>query len=172
MNLLKIGAEFRALDELLEEANGDISTDGAEAAVVGWFESLTADEASKLDGYFYYIQTLEMEAEQARKLAKELSDKARTRESRIEWLKTRMLTYLTMANRKDAITASGHKISVQKNTTRPLVYGETFTPDDVPEQFLKRTVELDAAAIRKALKDGPLPFVKLGEAGQHIRLKA
>lgn len=172
-SLFNIEADLLALDQLIEEREGDISDPAVESAVVAWFESLKEDEGRKLDGYCFWIKALEGEAKTAKAEADNYAAKARSRENRAKWLKDRLKLHLELTGQKKIETPKLHTISIVANGgSLPVVLSLDFKIDDVPSQFVKVTKSIDTDAVRIELQAGnQLPFATLGPRGQHLRIK-
>lgn len=172
--LFEIGAELQAPDALLDDLGGDVSDPEVGAAVDLWNASLVADEDHKLEAWVGYVRQLEMEAAVAREEAERFSAKARSRESRIDWLKGAMKKHLELTGRTKATTVAGRTIAVQKNGGKaPLAWTTaSVSPDIVGEEFVRVSREVDTDKVRAELEVGrQLPFAKLEERGTHLRIR-
>jgi len=170
--LFAITSEFQALDAILEECQGDVTDPRAEDAVNAWVQELQADESAKLDGYVAYINKLTMESERARLMAAQYAEAAKTRERRVEWLKSRMIEHMTTTGRKSIETESGYTISVQANGGSVPLILEPVDLTQIDSAFTMTKIELDKEKVREWLADGlSLPFAKLGERGKHLRIR-
>lgn len=171
MTLFDIGMELTALDQLCEEAEGNLERAPEISAVLAdWFDKLTNDESAKLENYCQYIRQLEIEASAARAEMEQFQKKATTRENRVKWLKDQMKGYLEMTKRERVTTAKSRVISIQKNGgVLPMEMGDV-DPKTIDPKFTK--LEVDRVAIRMALESGEaVGFAKLGERGRHLRIK-
>ena len=172
--LFQIGDDLVALDNLLDEIEGDLSrAPEIEPAVVAWFDSLANDEALKLDGYCNLLRQLDGEVAVAKAEAEQYQMKARTRENRIKFLKGRLQQHLERTKRTKVQTATGRTIAIQTNGGNPpVVLDPGLTPDLLPEQFVKVVRTIDTDAIRDELKaGGEVPGARLGDRGTHLRIK-
>ena len=169
--LFDIGNDLLAFDEILEQNEGEISDDEAGKRLDAWFTDLQNEQSRKLDNYVNYIRTLEMEAVASKAEAEQYLTKARVRENRVRFLKERMRSYLAMQGKKELITQTNRKITIQNNGgILPMIVEETTDPEKVPVEYTRK--ELDNAKIREALMKGiQLEFAKLGERGTHLRIK-
>jgi hypothetical protein len=173
-SLFDIGTELQALDQLLDERGGDISDTDVEAAVTQWFEQLAHDESRKLDNYYGLIRQLEGEAEVAKSEANTFRQKAQTRERRIAWLKSLLLTHLQRTNRTKVSTATGRTIALQANGGKlPLaVNWDLIDLDEIDPKFVTIKRELNQDAVRAALESGEeFIYAMIQERGQHLRIK-
>lgn len=170
--LFEIGADLVALDNLIDETGGELANPEVEQAVESWFKELAVAESTKLAGYCGYIHQLDMEAEAAKQVAAVYQSKAKTRESRIAYLKNRMKEYLTGTGRTKVQTADGQTIAVQKNGGKQPIEHDPIDPNELPDQFVKIVRQPDNDAIRKALEGGEvLPFSRLLPVGTHLRIR-
>jgi len=169
MKLFEITDEMlRALDTLVD-SDGEITPE-SEAALA----ELQKVEASKLDGYFYAIKKLEMEAAAAQAQLDQWKKKAESRKKAIEWMKAAVKTHLETVGADKVVTNNGNTFAVQKNGgKRPIVYpGGELDPINLPEEYTVVKVEVNTEKIRKELEAGiPLAFAELAEAGTHLRLR-
>jgi len=171
--IFSIGADLLALNDLLDETGGELTTPEADTAVSAWLAELHTEQAAKLDGYVGLIRTLEMEASAATAEAEQYAKKAGTRTNRVKWLKRRMKDHLEATGQLKATTVTGRVLAIQKNGgVFPLDLAETLRPDDLEERFRKVTVTIDTDAVRKALETGEaVPGACLRERGTHLRIR-
>lgn len=173
--LLEIGDDIRALDNLIEEAGGELSRPEVEAAFVALFEQLACEEAGKLDGCVNYIRRLESEVSLARSEADQYLQHARVREARIDRFKRFLIDYLNRTGRTKATTLTGRTVAVQANGGKPPVrLVESIDPATVPDHLVQVKRLLDIEAIRRGLEEGDPDAKKiamLAERGQHLRIR-
>jgi hypothetical protein len=171
--LFEIGSEMAALDALLDEVAGDVSDPAVDAAVTQWQAELAADEARKLDGYVNYLKQIEMEAAASRAEAEEYLARAKTREARAAFLKSRMVAHLFATGRTSAKTATGRTVAVQANGGKlPVLIDPGVDVDAVDPRFVATRREIDRDMVRESLEAGDvLPFARLGSKGSHLRVR-
>ena len=171
--LFAISDDLLALNDLLEQLDGDVTNPEVDAAVTKWFAELASDESKKLDGYAGYIKQMEMESVAAKAEADQWAAKARTRDNRVKWLKERVKVYLELTGRTKATTDTGRTFAIQNNGgVVPLIIAELTDPKTVDPKFQKVTYSFDSEAIRQALADGgTLDWARLEKRGTHLRLK-
>lgn len=120
----------------------------------------------KACGYVNVIKQLDMEAKQAKEVAKMFSDKAKVRENNIK----RMKDVLKMAMEsmdQETMAAGAFTIKLQKNGgLQPLVID-----GEVPQNMTKVIVEPDGDKIREFLKDNKCEWAHLEERGKHVVIK-
>ena len=172
--LWELTAEISRLNDVLEEAEGDLSKLGeSEAAVAAWLDALADEQAAKLDGYVMLIRKLEAEADAAKAEEAEWAAKRRAREARAAYLTARLKGHLEKTNQPKVTTAIGRLISVVKNGGAvPMAIKPGTDPAALPEEFVRYVPELDRAAVRAALEAGrELDFAELLPRGTGLRIK-
>lgn len=168
--LLDIIDDVRALEDLLDDVDGDIS--GAEEAVAAFLAENDADLATKVDNYAALIVECEARAALRKSEAKRMADLAKTDEARARWLKQRLQEALDAIG-ETRVDGPRYRVTVQANGGKAPV----CVPDDVdalPAAFVRTKVVRDADkdAIRKALESGAdVPGCSLGERGRGVRIK-
>ncbi len=168
--LLDIADDARALADLLDELDGDIT--GQEKAVQAFLDETGDAMTAKVDAYAGLIRQLEAFAATRKAEAKRMADLAKSDENRAKWLKERLLLAMDVIG-ETRIDGDRHRVSIAKNGGKvPVV-----VPDDVdalPDAFVRTVVKRDADkdAIREALEGGAdVPGCKLGERGRSVRIK-
>lgn len=169
--LYAIADDLIALNDILDEAEGDLSRCGeAEAAVTAAIDSLAVEQAAKLDGYLNLIRQLRMEAVAAQAERDQYAQKAALRLKRAEMLERRLKEYLEATGQARAQTASGRVLSIVMNggaLPLHLVEGKA-----VPPEYHQVVRQIDREAIRAALAAGKeLDFAELLPRGTHLRVK-
>ena len=173
--LLDIGDDLRALDALIEESGGELSTPEVEAAFVALFEQLVLEEGTKLDGCVNYLRRLESEVSLARAEAEQYQTHARIRENRIARFKAFLMEYLNRSGRTKVTTATGRTVAVQANGGKPPVrLVEAIDPASVPDHLVQVKRVLDMEAIRRGLEEADPEAKKiamLDARGFHLRVR-
>jgi hypothetical protein len=171
--LWDIGADGRALNDLIEECGGDVTDPRVSEAFDAMFLEVAKDEANKLEGYAQMIRMLETEAAVAKAEAEQFTMKARHRTNQVARMKERVKEYLESLGRTEAHTAKGRTFKIQKaGGVAPLVIDENYSPDEIDPKFVKVVKSIDGGAVRSALEAGePLAFARLGERGTYLALK-
>lgn len=120
----------------------------------------------KACGYVNVIKQLDMEAKQAKEVAKMFSDKAKVRENNIKRMKD-VLKMAMESTDQETMAAGAFTIKLQKNGgLQPLVID-----GEVPQNMTKVIVEPDGDKIREFLKDNKCEWAHLEERGKHIVIK-
>ena len=167
-SLFSISDDLEKLNELLDDCGDDAEQ---QELINQWLELLGEERDKKLDGYCALIAEMLARAEVRKAEAKRIMELAAADETRAKLLKDRLKWFLETHNLKKVETLR-YRLSLTKNSTRPLVVDPEINPTQLPEQYQKVSVEVNTTAIREALKQGEeLPFARLGDAGYHIRIK-
>ncbi|MBE9018572.1 siphovirus Gp157 family protein [Chroococcidiopsidales cyanobacterium LEGE 13417] len=165
--LFDISEDLEKLSGLLDLVEGD----DQQEIIEQWFEQLGEERDCKLDGYAALIGEMQARAEARKAESRRLAELAASDENKARLLKERLKWFLEKHQMKTLETAR-YKLSVVKNSTRPLVVNSHVAIATLPDEYKKISVELDTVAVREALKQGiDLDFARLGEAGTHIRIK-
>jgi hypothetical protein len=168
-SLYELTQEMKELDDLLERAENP--DDPAIFDAIQRALALHDERERKVDAYCSLIAELSARAAVRKAEADRLAENARRQESKVKALKLRLLeSFNTLGIGK--LETERFTVSVAKNGGLvPLEMDPTLDPATLPEKFQKITVSADNQAIRVALEAGPLEFAKLGERGQHVRIK-
>lgn len=137
-------------------------------AVLDTLEGLTGAIAEKLESLQIVIKTLEAD--------EKMFDEEEKRIKKIKATLGRRKKYITQYMYEavkilpdQKITSDHFKFAIVKNGgLAPLVFKEGAT---IPDDYLKVITEPDNEKIRKALADGSLDFVDLGERGTRLSVK-
>lgn len=166
--LFSISTDLEKLNELLDDCGDDAQQ---QELINQWLEQLGSERDTKLDAYAALISEMLARAAVRKAEAQRMMELAQVDENRARLLKDRLKLFFETHNLKTVETAR-YKLSLAKNSTRPLIVDPDISPTQLPEQFQKVSVEVNTTAIREALKQGEeLPFARLGESGHHIRIK-
>ena len=160
-SLFEIVNEFEELYELATDP--EVDSEVWETTL----EALTGELEVKSAGYVNVIKQLEMEAKQAKEIAKQFADKQKTRENHIKQMKDALL-YAMQNTGMDKVEAGNFTIKIQNNGgVQPLVIDGA-----VPDSYNKLIIEPDNDLIRKTLEEGKeLDFAHLEPRGKHIVIK-
>ncbi len=118
------------------------------------------------------IAEMSARAEVRKAEAKRLSELAAVDEKRARLLKERLKWFFETHNLK-AVETARYRLSVAKNGGKaPLILNDGITPTQLPERFVKVSIDPDTTAIREALEAGEqLDFATLGDRGTSLRIK-
>jgi len=170
--LYDIGSDLEQLRTAMESApDGEIP-----AELEAWFAGLEQEEGQKLDSYVGLIKQLIYEGKACEDEYKLWHAKALARGRAIDALEDRLKLHLERTKRKSITTPGLTKISLCKNGGKRPVTIFADVPDESPyfkDYFVAETViSPNREKIRQALEAGvELPFAKLEEPGQHLRIK-
>lgn len=153
-SLLSISADMAALNDLLSDAGGDISTPEVAVAIEAWEAELETDLLGKTDAYCRLVREIESRAQVRRDEAARLEALAASDERSAAALRDRLRFVLEMHGIERLDTAN-HRVSVVGNGgLAPLSI--SAPPEAFPEELrrTKTTVEHDTKAIRAVLEQG------------------
>lgn len=170
--LLNIMDDFRALDDLLLEINGDISDPRVDEIVTGFLDELGGNLERKVDGYAAFITELLSRAEVREKEAERLANRVRIDRNTASFLKDRLKNALAMRG-IDKLETDRYRVSIAKNGGKQPV--QIPDPLAIPAEFT-RTIpartEPDVDLVRDALVSGAeVPGAILLERGTHLRIR-
>lgn len=171
--LFGIGDDLLALEQLIEECEGDISDPKADAAITAWLSEIGASQALKVDGYINLIKRWDMQRAAAKAEAEQYRKMAQVRENRIDRLKQRLKEHMEQTHQVKIETISGRTVAIQNNGgVVPMEVSPYVDPKLIPQRFQRVVVELDTQLVRAALTAGEtLTFAKLGQRGTQLRIR-
>ena len=169
MTLFELSADMKALDDILAENGGDLSSPQSEEILAQWENELETDLSRKVDGYCRLIRELESRAQARADEANRLMERSTIDESLGRRLRER-LRLVWETRRLPAIETASFRVALQKNGGKaPLdVHGT------VPAEFTKTktVVEPDKEKIREALDRGEnLDFALVMDRGTRISIR-
>ena len=172
--LYAIRADVLALNDLLDELEGDLSRAGEVGpALESFLADLEAEQGVKLDSFIDLIKTLRMEAVAAKAEKEQWAAKEKARTGRADYLERMLREHLELTGQRKVQTATGRTVAVVANGGKPpVVYAEAIDPAVIPEEFVRVKKEVNTELVQKFLESGgSLPFAKLGERGNHLRVR-
>lgn len=172
--LYAIRADVLALNDLLDDIDGDLSRAGELGeALHSFMAGLEAEQAEKLDSFIDLIKTLRMEAAAAKAEKEQWAMREKARTNRADYLERMLLEHLAATGQRKVQTATGRTVAVVANGGKPpVVYAEAVDPAAVPEEFVRVKKEIDMQRVRLFLESGGrLAFATLGERGNHLRVR-
>ena len=171
MSLIDIADDARALDKLLDEADGDVT--GMEQIIDDWKQELGDKFEEKVDAYSALI-TEKMRMYQVRKgEAERMTRLALTDKKRADWLKERLMYVLTELGVKKMDT-NRYRISVATNGGKQPI--DIYVPDEELPAIYKKEVPASYVAgkeaIREALEAGKeVKGAVLQQRGTNLRIR-
>lgn len=169
--LWDIDADMSALDDLVEENEGDITA--CESIVDAWFAENQGNLVAKVDGYAAFIGELNARAEARKEESDRLAHRARIDAALRDFLKGRLKGFFESRGMKKLETKR-YKLTVAGNGGKaPLLLNDVAKnePEKLPEPFRKVAYSPNTEAIRAELEAGKsLEFASLGERGTHLRI--
>jgi hypothetical protein len=170
--LLDLAHEMVVLDEMILEADGDLSNPVVAAKLEEWWRDSLTDFNSKVDNYCGLIREIELRVARRAEESERLAMRNKAEQNAVKSLKDRMKMAMEFAGVRKAgdirtatICGNGGK--------PPLKIDQPFArSEDIPEQFRKVVVSLNEEAVREAIESGePVKFAHLEERGTHVRIK-
>jgi hypothetical protein len=116
-SLFGIGADFQALDQLLEEIGGDVSDPSVAEAIDTWMAENLAAQKGKIDAYYAVYAEAEARADALKAEAARLTEAARTELNKAARLKERLKLYM-LGTGQDRIEGRLHKAVLAKDSGR------------------------------------------------------
>lgn len=156
--------EMLALDDLAAMDEGEW-TDAHQTLA----DELGAKLAQKTDDVWHYRETLRSDAERARTVAKDISDKAKRLTARVEWLDNYIKAEMRRSGRS-TLQGAIWKIREQRNS-QPSVTVDVL-PAALPAAFVRTipaVIEPDKPAIAKAILAGDVIAGCSVDFGTHLR---
>lgn len=169
MNLYELTQEMVELDTLLAQAEDPDSPEVFDA--IQRALALHDERERKVDAYCCLIAEISARAAARKAEADRLNASATASANAVKRLKTRLLeAFNAMGIGK--LETERFTVSVAKNGGLvPLEIDPDVDPAALPEEYQKVTISVDNEKVRAALATTELPFAKLGERGQHVRIK-
>ena len=172
MTLFEIGAEIRALHDLLSETDGDITE--SEQAIDAWLRENEVNLKQKLDSCGGLIMEFDARAKARKEEAARLSALSQADENNVERLGKRLKLFLEGIGETKVETLR-FKFAVQKNGGKAALtvpFDWETEPARAPEAFQRRVIQLDREQIRIALEAGDvIEGCCIEERGTHLRIK-
>lgn len=168
-SLYQLTNDMKELDDLLADA--DPNDPGIEAAIQQAL-FLHDEREKKVDAYCSLIAEISARGAARKAEGQRLLKSAEVAENAVKRLKTRLLESFKTLDIK-RLETERFTVSVANNGgVVPLILAPDLDPESLPAQFKKIITTPDNEAIRTSLEaKEELPFAKLGERGQHVRIK-
>lgn len=166
MTLYDLNLQMQEILDMAETGDFD------EELIANTLEGVEGEIEDKLDSYGVIVNELQDDVDKLDKEIKRLNAKKKTITGSIDYLK-RMVMFTMGRMDKKKIKGERFTWSIVKNGGKaPVIYEDDFNPLNIPEQFQMWDVQADKALIREVLESGTeLPFARLGERGESLRLK-
>lgn len=169
-SLYELTQEMKELDDLLaaaDDPNDPLIFDAIQRAL-----ALQDERERKVDAYCCLIAELAARAAARKAEAQRLAESAAATEAKIKSLKGRLMDSMKTLDIK-RIETDRFTVTVANNGGLvPLIVEEGIDPKTLPEPLQKIIVTVNNEAVRAELEAGKsLAFAKLGERGQHLRIK-
>jgi hypothetical protein len=169
VSIFDIAAEFHALDDLLEQQEGNATIEDADV-VAKWLDALEGAFSSKVENYITYLRNQEVLASGLADESKRLRERAAIHANRVKRLKDALMFVMKLRELDHVETKRG-TVAIQGNGGKEAC--EIFAADDViPARFFKKV--RDDAAVRAALEAGDEEAKRIARflpKGQHLSIK-
>lgn len=172
MKMYEISDALRSLAEQLD--NAETSKDMREA-IRDTMESLDMDFEEKSENIAAWIADNNAMIAGCKTEIQRLTDKVKRLDNQNDSLKAYQMFCMKLSG-KTKVQAGTWQISIAKNGGKaPLQW--KVDPDEldlkaIPDKYVKRTEEINTAAVRETLEAGGfLSFAELGERGESLRIK-
>lgn len=172
MRLYDIAEAYRALSDQLEAAQ---TPEEMKQTLADTLESIEGDFEDKAENMAALIAEYTATIEGCKAEIARLTGKAARAENAIASIKNYLKAVMNMTGKKK-LKAGTWTISIAKNGGKaPIIW--KIIPEDIdleaiPEKYVRRSAQLNTAAIRETLEDGGfLSFAELGERGDSLRIK-
>lgn len=180
--LFEISQDARALDELLEEMDGELSPEN-EAAFDELNRELEQSQTRKVRACLEVIERRTTMRKAREEKARKLLAFARTDENIERRVKTLLIAYLRSRG-LEKLETEDFKLRIQKNGGKnPVVLNEYFerNPQELPERYRKVVFQPDLERLREDLcrieeddattaADEAEHYAHLGDRGEHLRV--
>lgn len=170
-SLWKITDEIKTLEAVLDDADeaGEGFSEAATKQLGAYLDGLAEDQERKLDGYGWWIRSMEADAAVCRAEAEHFRAKAKSLENRTKWAKDKLMEHMTSVGQRKIATGR-FTFAIQRNGgLQPVV---VYNEDEIPEQYLETRVIVRQSDVQTALVAGKeVPGAKLLERGEHLRVR-
>jgi hypothetical protein len=164
--LYDIDHDLLNVEELLAAG----AEDEAAALLEQFRQQLEQDRAAKVDNTCAFIRELLARAEARKAEAERFIALSRTDGNLADRLKAMLLDHLRLHGVKKLETERFRLTRAANGGRLPLEV--TLPAEELPEEYVRTTKAADMEAIREAVEGGEeLPFARLGERGEHLRLR-
>jgi hypothetical protein len=199
-SLFQISDDVLALQDLLEEIEGDISEEQVEQAINEWFVENEKQLVTKLDSYGYLVRENEGRTVILRQEVERLQLLARSHEGIAKRLKNLMLLNFNKLG-IDKFESVSFRFSVSGNGGKfPIEVHDGIDAAALPPEFQRHSVEIDMESLRaqleawmaaindyrkkhpacteddaaealKSMRPEALKYADIKPRGQHVRIK-
>lgn len=152
MTLYELGSEYQELLSLID--NGEIP----EEAIADTLEALQGELRDKIDNIACVIKNLKVEADAIKAEAKNLTERAKAKEKRADWLK-KYLSATMQQSGIDKIETERNVIKFGKSSVVEISDGFIEWAKEHSEDLLRTKVEVEAdkVALKAAIQNGSVP---------------
>lgn len=166
MTLYELNVQFQTILEIAEDDELDPEL------IAGTLECVEGDIEDKLDSYGIVMNELYMDIEKITVEIKRLTDAKKRISDNIDRMKAAVKASMELMGKKK-VQCNHFTWQIQKNGGKaPLIIDEGFPVVSMPDKYQDWDVKVDKVALREDLEAGVvLPYARLGERGESLRLK-
>lgn len=158
--ILDIAADYRALEQLIEEAQGELTPE-----LEAWLTEMEQTLATKTDAYVHILTRLEATEDYLNEQAKKLSDAAKSIEAHRERMKSRIKLAMVTMDRREV--GSGAWLFKRSPAAPRLVIDDEAK---IPQAFKVQRWEVVKSDIKDAIAKGaPVDGAHI-ETGDSLRI--
>lgn len=162
LKLYELPPAFAVLDSEIEAADGELSE-----ALEGRLEALEATLEDRVDAVAVLVRQADLEASGYQAEIERLTARRRVAENRRDRLKAYLKRTLETLGR-DRVNTARFSVRIQRNSAPSIRWGGS--PNTIPEEFARVTVDLDGVKARRAWEAGELPDGFDVVLGTHLRI--
>ncbi len=166
-SLYQIGTELAKILDSIDDETGEIP-----AIDESLLEGLEQERKTKVSNYFRLIATLEMEEEEAKKMAYFYAKKKQVRANMIDRLRKNLVEHMNLTATDCIELDDGRKAKLVGNGGLcPVWVDEEIPPESLPVQYTSIRYVIDKDKIRKALEAGEdMQHAKLLPRGMRLKI--
>ena len=166
MTLYDLNVQMQTILEMAEDDELDPQL------IADTLEGLEGEVEDKLDSYGIVMNELYMDIEKITVEIKRLTDAKKRISNNIDRMKAAVKASMDLMGKKK-VQGNHFTWQIQKNGGKaPLIIDEDMPAISLPEEYQLWDVKLNKEAIRQDLEAGKeLPYARLGERGESLRLK-
>lgn len=167
MTLYSLNVQMQTLLEMAED--GELGPQ----LIADTLEGVEGEIEVKLDSYGVVVNELQMDVAKIDQEIKRLTEKKKSINNNITRMKDAVTYTLTDVLKTRKVKGDNFTWAIQKNGGKaPLIIDADFPIVSMPEKYQDWDVSIDKEAMRKDLENGVvLPYARLGERGESLRLK-
>lgn len=169
MRLYEIANDYRLLQDQLDSAD---TPEEMRQTLLDTLESVSGDFEDKAENMAELIAEYKATIDGCKGEIARLNNKVRQAENAVESIKAYLFSQMQYTGQRK-IKAGTWQISIARNGGKaPIVWDDNIEPENLPEAFTLKSIQINREAVREALENGEaLGFAKLGDRGESLRIK-